>query len=128
MATIKHPKVKRAKTAYQYLDAAAADYAAGDLTGSSANMWQAAEVALAAVAKSRGWPHQTKDDLELALWALNKEFRELHLSGSWAVADTLRDNIQDDFLERGEIRMARPLILNFVGELLELAKRTPEIP
>ena len=128
MATIEHPRVKRAKTAYQYLDAAAADYMAGDLTGSSANMWQATEVALVAVAKSRGWPHQTKDDLESALWTLNKQFRELHLSGSWAVADTLRDNIQDDFLERGEIRMARPLILNFVGELLELARRSPENP
>ncbi|MYC32174.1 MAG: hypothetical protein F4X64_03235 [Chloroflexi bacterium] len=128
MATKEHSKVKRAKTSYQYLDAAAADYMAGDLTGSSANMWQAAEIALTAVAKSRGWPHQTKDDLESALWTLNKEFGELYLSGSWAVADTLRDNIQDDFLERGEIRMARPLILNFVGELLELAKRTPEIP
>lgn len=127
MATIRNPKVKRAKTAYQYLDAAAADYMAGDLTGSSANMWQAAEVALVAVAKSRGWPHQTKDDLESAFWALNKEFGELHLSGSWAVVDTLRDNIHDDFLERGEIRMARPLILNFVGELLDLARQSPEI-
>ncbi len=128
MATIEHPKVSRAKTAYQYLDAAAADYVAGDLTGSSANMWQATEVALSAVAKSRDWPHQTKDDLESVLWTLNKEFRELHLSGSWAVADTLRDNIQEDFLELGEIRMARLLILNFVGELLELARRSPAIP
>lgn len=127
MVAAKHPKARHAKTAYQYLDAAAADYIAGDLRGSSANMWQAAEVALSTVARARGWPHQTKDELESALWALNKESRELRLSGSWAVADTLRDNIQGDFLERGEIRIARPLILNFVGELLEMARQSPEI-
>ena len=109
------------ETPYQYLDAAAADYVAGDLKGSSANMWKASELAATAFAKSRGWPHQTKDDLESAVRVLNKECEDLHLSASWAVVDTLWDNIRDDFLERGEIRMARPVILRFVTQLMNQA-------
>ena len=47
------------------------------------------------------------------------------LSGSWVVVETLRDNIADDFLETGEVRMVRPVVLEFVSRLQSMAN--PEV-
>ena len=122
MTTLRQAK-QHPKTAYQYLDAATADYVAGNLSGSSENMWRATAAAIRAVAKSRNRPHETDAHLKAMVEELyHEKGDDLSLWGSWIVAETLRDNIANDFLETGEVRMARPVVLDFVSQLQSMAK------
>ena len=124
MATSKAPDDKGCRTPYQYLDAAVADYVAGDLKGSSEKMWLASEMAATVVAESRGWSRSTTADLEKVVMRLDRENGgEATLWGKWAVATILRDNIREDFLEPVEVRAARPSVLQLVGNLLAHANR-----
>ena len=90
---------------------AAADSAlnAGDFREGARLLWEAARVNIAALAQSRGWPCDTRDDLQQAVFKLDKGpygkgriYPNEHFS-HFATADILRQHAEEyDLLEGTE--------------------------
>ena len=89
---------------------AAADSAlnAGDFREGARLLWEAARVNIAALAQSRGWPCDTRDDLKQAIYKLDKGpygkgfYPNEHFS-YFVTADILREHAEEyDLLEDTE--------------------------
>ena len=89
---------------------AAADSAlnAGDFREGARLLWEAARVNIAALAQSRGWPCDTRDDLKQAIYKLDKGpygkgfYPNEHFS-YFVTADLLRQHAEEyDILEDTE--------------------------
>ena len=90
---------------------AAADSAlnAGDFREGARLLWEAARVNIAALAQSRGWPCDTRDDLQQAVFKLDKgpygkgRFYPNEHFASFVTADVLRQHAEEyDLLEDTE--------------------------
>ena len=109
---------------------AAADSAlnAGDFREGARLLWEAARVNIAALAQSRGWPCDTRDDLKQAIYKLDKGpygkgfYPNEHFS-YFVTADILRQHAEEyDLLEDTEFewtdiedfRMSEGTIEDFV--------------
>ena len=110
---------------------AAADAAldAGDFREGARLLWEAARVNIAALARSRGWPCDTRDDLKRAIYKLDKGpygkgrvYSNQHF-GYFVTADILREHAEEyDLLEDtefewtdlGEFRMGERIVKSFV--------------
>ena len=90
---------------------AAADAAldAGDFREGARLLWEAARVNIAALARSRGWPCDTRDDLKQAIYKLDKGpygkgrvYSNQHFV-YFVTADILREHVEEyDLLEDTE--------------------------
>ena len=91
---------------------AAADSAlnAGDFREGARLLWEAARVNIAALAQSRGWPCDTRDDLKQAIYKLDKGpygkgFYPNEHFASFVTADILREHAEEyDLLEDTEFK------------------------
>ena len=89
---------------------AAADDAldAGDFREGARLLWEAARVNIAALARSRGWPCDTRDDIKQAIYKLDKGpygkgFYPNEHFGRFVTADVLRRHAEEyDLLEDTE--------------------------
>ena len=110
---------------------AAADSAlnAGDFREGARLLWEAARVNIAALAQSRGWPCDTRDDLQQAVFKLDKgpygkgRFYPNEHFAHFVTADILREHAEEyDILEGTEFewtdledfRMSERTIKGFV--------------
>ena len=87
---------------------AAADSAlnAGDFREGARLLWEAARVNIAALAQSRGWPCDTRDDLKRAVFKLDKDpygkgFYPNEHFASFVTADILREHAEEYVILEG---------------------------
>ena len=85
-------------------------------------IWSEAEQAVKAVARRRGWPHETYDDLYEAVRRLDAENPHPLQSflTSFQACHLFRDNVQYDFMDLAEIRDFQPMAKRFVQRLEKL--------
>ena len=113
---------------------AAADSAlnAGDFQEGARLLWEAARVNIAALAQSRGWPCDTRDDLKQAIYKLDKgQYGKGRIYPNqhyvlFAAADILREHaVEYDLLEGSEFewtdiedfRLAEDAVKRFINLL-----------
>ena len=109
-----------------HLDAADRHFAAGEELPGSAELWQASFCALRLVASRRGWQCETMDDCYAVVHRLGEKTDDPSLlPAGLAAPELFRANAEYDFLEDYEIPWFRRLVLEFIGELLDLMD-TPE--
>ena len=115
------------ETATLFADADAA-LDAGDFREGARLLWEAARVNIAALARSRGWPCDTRDDLMQAIFKLDKGpygkgFYPNEHFGRFVTADVLRQHAEEyDLLEDTEFewtdiedfRMGERIVKSFV--------------
>ncbi len=83
-------------------------------------LWQAAAHAITAVAQQRGWAHAGPDDLNRAVKRLAEDLDEPLLSSCFASVKMFRDNVEFDFMEKFQLKSARPRARHFIDRMLSL--------
>ena len=120
---------ERTQTIQSLLEASDRAFDAGDNKLGSLKLWEAAECALSVAADERGWRCQTVEDHFYILQQLKAESRErddIDLLGSaYQTAGYFRNNADYDFMDDYVIRGGRPLVRQFVDELLSIARQSP---
>ena len=92
-------------------------------------IWAEAEQAVKAVARRRGWPHETYDDLYEVVRELAKEhpdrWMEL-IAGFGGACSLYHYNLIHPFMDMYEIKSSRPAVQEFIAllETLEPAEPT----
>ena len=104
-------------TAYKYLKDADLAIEGGNITAGSMLLYMSIEHAMACLAKQRGLPHATREDLSAFASKLDAEQESQHLHFvNFASARALRDNAVHQFVSQQELLLSRPDL----GEFLDL--------
>lgn len=80
-------------------------------------IWEEAEQAVKTVARRRGWPHETYDDLMNAVRRLADEYPEHWMgliAGFGGTCSLYRDNLIRPFMDMEEIRWFQPTVKDFI--------------
>ena len=86
-------------------------------------IWSEAEQAVKAVARRRGWPHETYDDLYEAVRELAKEHPDLWMeliAGFGGACSLYHYNLTHPFMDMEEIRFFQPTVKDFINLLESL--------
>ncbi len=113
------------QTAEDFLVASEREFAAGDDLQGSEKLWGAASHAIAAIALTRGWPCGSHSALRSAIGRLSDEADSGKLRLGFGVAEKFHANFYHGFMEEGELAFSRPLVEEFVHEVLALAPQPP---
>ena len=113
------------QTAEDFLVASEREFAAGDDLQGSEKLWGAASHAITAIALTRGWPCGSHRALRAAIGRLADEAHDGNLRLGFATAEKFHANFYHGFMEEGELAFSRPLVEEFVHEVLALAPQPP---
>ena len=97
-------------------------FAAGDARQGSATLWRAAECAMTAVAKQRGWAHDDNNALFAAAKRLAEEQGDRIILSEYLAAEIFRDNAQYGYLEDYEIEAFVPPTHDTIYHLLSFVE------
>ena len=113
---------QHAQTARDFLIAADAEFAAGDLVQGSEKLWGAAAHAVMTVAQLRGWDHRFHRSLKTAVIRLAREQDDPLLEADFLAAEKFHRNFYHDDMEDYERDADRPIVHRFVTRMLALAE------
>ena len=116
------PADDRAAAAVELLAISDAEFAAGARMQASEKLWGAATQALMAVAKQRGWPHGSRQDLKAAARRLADEHDDQLITFGFSVAEKFHANFYYDFMEDFQLDEDRPDVHDFVHRVLALLR------
>ena len=100
-------------------------FAAGDAREGSATLWRAAECAMIAVAKQRGWAHGDNKALMKAANRLSEEMDDASFSHEFGVAEMFRENSEYGFFEDYEPDAFKSIVHEFVHRIYIIKRRLP---
>ena len=88
-------------------------------TERSRQIWEQVEVAVRDLAIRRGWPHETLDDLDQAVRRLDEEYpgRDNAFRWGFLASQTLRDNVQLDYMEMWEIKSGQEMVEKYIEQI-----------
>ena len=93
----------------------------GDVRLGSQKLWNAAASLVSIIAKQRGWPHETSDDLGDFAEHLSEEFGyDPDLGAEFGAAEDCLENVWRDFMKPYEIDYSRETVLRFIENLEKL--------
>ena len=114
------------QTARDFLDAADAEFDAGDALQGSEKMWGAASHAVMAVAQQRGWPFGNHNALRTAARRLTVERNDSVLLAGFTTAEKFHANFYHDFMEQGaDFDTSRDVVREFVTRVLDAVGAGP---
>ena len=106
-------------TAYRYLEEAGLAIEAGNISAGALLIYSSIEHAMSCLARERGLPHSTRQDLSAFASILDDERESEHLHFvNFASAGALRDNTVHNFVDQNELMLSRPDLEEFVGLLM----------
>ena len=117
MTTLEHTR-----TVQELLAKSDRQFAAGDARQGSATLWRAAECAMTAVAKQRGWAHNNNKALMKAANRLSEEMDDASFSHEFGVAEMFRENSDYGFFEDYEPDAFKSIVHEFVHRALLLVE------
>ena len=122
MTTKEH--VKTARKARTLLFEAYVEFLDGDdHLKACEKLWQSAAHAIAAVAQQRGWEYRDDpESLNDIICRLGEERGETYLISAFSALKMFRDNVDYDFMEKFQIKSARPRARRFVEHILSLSE------
>ena len=93
----------------------------GDIRLGSQKLWDAASSLVTIIAKQRGWPHETPDDLGEAAEGLSEEYDyEPDLSAEFGAARECLENVGRPFMKQRDIDYVRETVPAFIDDLEKL--------
>ncbi len=94
---------------------------ADDVRLGSQKLWDAAASLVAIVAKQRGWPHETPDDLgDFAEHLSEESGYDPDLGAEFGAAEDCLENARRDFMKSYEIDYSRETVQRFIENLQAL--------
>ena len=109
------------QTAREFLERSRQEFAEGDEMQGSEKLWGSASHAVMALALQRGWPINKHSDLKRAVNDLSQETGDRAMKANFAVAEKFHANYYHGFMDDFQIVDDRPMVEEFVSQLLELA-------
>ena len=109
------------QTAREFLERSRQEFAEGDEMQGSEKLWGSASHAVMALALQRGWPINKHSDLKRAVNDLSQETGDRAMKANFAVAEKFHANYYHGFMDDFQIVDDRPLVEEFVSQLLALA-------
>ncbi len=109
------------QTAQGFLEAADAEFAAGDNLQASEKMWGAASHAVIAVALQRDWKYGSHRDLKNVAERLAVEHQEPLLASDFMAAEKYHRNFYHNFMEDFELYGDQYKVRRFVARMTEIA-------
>ena len=109
------------QTAQDFLERSRQEFAEGDEMQGSEKLWGSASHAVMALALQRDWPINKHSDLKRAVNDLSQETGDRAMKASFSVAEKFHANYYHGFMEDFQIVDDRPLVEEFVVQLLALA-------
>ena len=112
-------------TAYRYLEEAGLAIEAGNISAGAVLLYTSVEHTMSCLARERGLPCKTRQDLSSFASMLDEEHESQHLHFvNFASASALRDNTVHNFVDQEELMLSRPDLEEFVGLLMTYWKQT----
>ena len=102
------------ETAVEFLAASDHAFARGDVLQGAEKLWGAAAHAVMAVARERGWSHESHRSLKNAVLRLADEHDDPLTSASFLAAEKFHRHFYHDSMEDWERDADRPLVHDFV--------------
>ena len=109
--------------ARKFLDQSDLEFAAGDNRQGSEKLWRAVTQAVMAVAKQRGWDWGKHGARRAAVSRLDEEAPSYKFNLGFFAAQQFHANFYHDFMEDDEIAQGRPLVSQFVRDILSMVDR-----
>ena len=106
--------------ALRFLDQSDLEFAAGDARQGSEKLWGAVTQAVMAVAKQRGWDWGKHNARKAAVARLEDEYPSGKFRLGFFAAEQFHANFYHDFMEDDVIEQGRPLVHQFVRDMLRL--------
>ena len=110
------------QTAFEFLDAADREFAAGDYMQASEKLWGAASQAVIAVSRERGWPHGSHYALKQSVLRLSEEHDDPLIRLRFGVAEKFHANFYYGFMEEFQLDADRPDVRDFVHRVTGLLR------
>ena len=117
MTTLEHTR-----TAQELLAKSDKQFAAGEYREGSETLWRAAELAMTAVARKRGWKHGDYKELKDAARRFSKELGDDSIYLGFSSTRIFYENAQYGFLESYEIDLFKLDVPEFVHRVLALGE------
>ena len=108
------------RTAREFLTAADAELAAGDILQGCEKLWGAASHAVIALSQRRVWRYGSHGAMRAAVRALSDEIGDDALMAGFRAAERLHANFYHGFMKAHEIEEARARVRDFVNRILAL--------
>ena len=117
-------------TALVFLQQSEQEFAAGDIIQGSEKLWGAASHAVLALAKQRGWPADSRQDMLNTTRRVAQERGEPYLESEFAVARKFHSNffgpdVFDPFRETDAMEHERQMVASFVHRALAIVDEQP---
>ena len=109
------------QTAQEFLERSRLEFADGDDLQGSEKLWGAASHAVMALAMQRGWPISKHSDVKRAVNDLSQEIGDQTVKFRFSVAEKFHANYYHGFMDDFQIVDDRPMVEEFVTQLLEIA-------
>ena len=109
------------QTAREFLERSRQEFAEGDEMQGSEKLWGSASHAVMALALQRGWSINKHSDLKRAVNDLSQETGDRAMKANFSVAEKFHANYYHGFMDDFQIVDDRPLVEEFVSQLLALA-------
>ena len=105
------------QSAQDFLAASDREFAAGDVRQGSEKLYGAANQALTAIAKRRGWGYESHRDMKNATQRLAAEYDTEAIITGFTAAEKFHKNFFHGAMEEYEIAIDRPSVRNYVRRL-----------
>ena len=105
------------QSAQDFLDASDREFAAGDVRQGSEKLYGAANQALTAIAKQRGWGYESHRDMKNATQRLAAEYDTEAIITGFTAAEKFHKNFFHGAMEEYEIAIDRPSVHAYVRRL-----------
>ena len=109
------------QTAQDFLERSRQEFAGDEELQGSEKIWGAVSHAVMALAMQRGWPINKHNDLRRAVNDLSQETGDESLKFRFSVAEKFHANYYHGFMDDFQIVGDRPIVEEFVAQLLALA-------
>ena len=109
---------ERIQAAKDFLEASDREFDAGDNRQASEKLWGAATQMVMALAEERGWDCESDRAMKQAAGRLALEYNDPFISYRFSIAEKFQANSVYNFMEDFELEGDRPLVREFVEQLL----------
>ena len=109
------------QTAREFLERSRSEFDGGDEMQGSEKLWGSASHVVMGLALQRGWPINKHSDLKRAVNDLSQETGDQALKFRFSVAEKFHANYYHGFMDDFQIVDDRPMVEEFVTQLLALA-------